>query len=60
MNNSIALRIADFLKNYEPFNYLNEDDIYAIASDVKVLYLEKNKVLFQLHDTTHTNFYIVH
>ena len=59
MNNSIAQRIADFLKHYEPFTYLSSDDIYIIATQVKVLYLEKNKVLFQINDKTHENFYIV-
>jgi CBS domain-containing protein len=59
MNNSIAQRIADFLKHYEPFTYLSSDDIYIIATQVKVLYLDKNKVLFQINDKTHENFYIV-
>lgn len=59
MNNSIAQRIADFLKQYEPFTYLNAAAIYSIASQVKVLYLEKNKVLFQINEETHNCFYVV-
>lgn len=59
MNNSIAQRIADFLKHYEPFTYLSIDDIYTIATEVKVQYLEKNELLFQINDKTHEDFYIV-
>lgn len=59
MNNSIAQRIADFLKQYEPFTYLSIDDIYTIATEVKVQYLEKNELLFQINDKTHEDFYIV-
>lgn len=59
MNNSIAQRITDFLKQYEPFTYLGVEDVYQIATSVKVLYLDKNEVLFQINDTTHKDFYVV-
>lgn len=59
MNNSIAQRIADFLKHYEPFLYLDSEAIYLIATQVKVLYLEKNQILFQINDKTHDSFYVV-
>lgn len=59
MNNSIAQRITDFLKQYEPFSYLAIKDVYQIATQVKVLYLDKNEVLFQINDTTHEDFYVV-
>lgn len=59
MNNSIAQRITDFLKQYEPFSYLAIEDVYQIATQVKVLYLDKNEVLFQINDTTHEYFYVV-
>ena len=59
MNNSIAQRITDFLKQYEPFSYLAIEDVYHIATQVKVLYLDKNEVLFQINDATHENFYVV-
>ena len=60
MSNSIALRIADFLKLYEPFSYLAADAIYNIACHINVLYLEKNKKLFQINEKTHAFFYVVH
>jgi len=59
MNNSIAQRIADFLKHYEPFTYLSIEDIYTIATEIKVQYLEKNELLFQINDKTHEDFYVV-
>jgi CBS domain-containing protein len=59
MNNSIAQRITDFLKQYEPFTYLAIEDVYQIATHVKVLYLDKNEVLFQINDATHKDFYVV-
>jgi CBS domain-containing protein len=59
MTNSIAQRIADFLKHYEPFTYLSTDEVYEIASKIKVLYLDKNQTLFQINEKTHSDFYVV-
>lgn len=59
MKNPIASKIADFLSNYAPFNYLSYPDILELAMQVKVLYLEKNKILFQINDSCHSDFYVV-
>ncbi|MNK18325.1 inosine 5'-monophosphate dehydrogenase [compost metagenome] len=59
MKNPIAERIVDFLKNYPPFNSLNYQELLHIATEVRVLYLEKNKILFQIGDVCHDSFYIV-
>ena len=59
MNNSLTSRIADFLKNFTPFSELSIEHINTIASSVKVLYLEKNEILFKIGDNLHNNFYIV-
>lgn len=59
MKNPIAERIVDFLKNYPPFNSLNYQELLHIASEIKVLYLEKNKILFQIGDVCHDSFYVV-
>ena len=32
--NAIAERIADFLKEYEPFNSLSFDDLYNIDNNI--------------------------
>jgi len=60
MSNSITQKIAEFLKKYEPFSFLNFEDLELIASSVKVIYLEKNKNLFQINDELHDNFYVMH
>ena len=44
MKNPIAERIADFLKNFPPFNSLTYAELFHIASEIRVLYLEKGKV----------------
>ena len=59
MKNPIAERIADFLKNFPPFNSLTYAELFHIASEIRVLYLEKGKILFQIGDVCHDSFYIV-
>lgn len=57
--NSIAEQIADFLKEYAPFNFLNYEELLHIASSIRVINLEKNKTLFQINDALHDSFYVV-
>lgn len=59
MKNSIAERLADFLKNYRPFNTLPREDLIFIASQVQVVSVEKNHTLFRVDDPLHDNFYVV-
>ncbi|NBL65202.1 CBS domain-containing protein [Flavobacterium sp. NST-5] len=59
MKNHIATKIADFLSNYSPFNYLTYSELLQLATHVKVLYLEKNKILFQINEPCHADFYVV-
>ncbi len=59
MNNTIAERIADFLKDYQPFNFLSYDDLISIANSIRVINLEKHKFLFQINDALHDCFYVV-
>lgn len=59
MTNSIAARIADFLDSYPPFSLLEKDQLLDIASEVKVFYFEKGKVIFQKDEEVHNYFYIV-
>ncbi|MBD3581017.1 DUF294 nucleotidyltransferase-like domain-containing protein [Flavobacterium selenitireducens] len=59
MRNSIAERIADFLKDFPPFNKLSYDDLLRIASDIRVVTLDKNQTLFKINDTLHDSFYVV-
>ena len=59
MKNSIAERVADFLKNFPPFKSLPQPDLLELSNQVQVVYLEKNSMLFQVGDTAHHNFYVV-
>ncbi|WP_291115447.1 DUF294 nucleotidyltransferase-like domain-containing protein [Flavobacterium sp. UBA6135] len=59
MKNSIAERIADFLKNYPPFFSLTYSELVTISNEVHVVHVEKNHVLFKVGDKTHPFFYVV-
>ena len=59
MKNPVAERIADFLKQHPPFSSLSFNDLLTIAGQSKVLYLEKNQILFKGGDATHGDFYVV-
>jgi CBS domain-containing protein len=57
--NAIADRIADFLKEYPPFNMLSFEELKIVALSLRVVNLEKNKTLFQINDVLHDSFYVV-
>lgn len=59
MSNAISQRVADFLKEYEPFNFLSYDDLIKITQTIRVINLEKHKTLFQINDVLHDSFYVV-
>ncbi|MBF4515896.1 CBS domain-containing protein [Flavobacterium sp. ANB] len=57
--NTIAEHIADFLKEYPPFNKLTFQELTDIATNIRVINLEKHAVLFQNNDSLHDSFYVV-
>lgn len=57
--NTIAEHIADFLKEYPPFNNLTFQELFNIATNIRVINLEKHAVLFQNNDVLHDSFYVV-
>ena len=57
--NTIAEHIADFLKKYPPFDNLNFQELSDIATSIRVVNLEKHKILFQVNDVLHDSFYVV-
>lgn len=59
MSNAISQRVADFLKEYEPFSFLSYDDLIKITLAIHVINLEKHKTLFQINDVLHDSFYVV-
>jgi CBS domain-containing protein len=59
MENTIAERIADFLKDFKPFSFLEYTQLVNVAKDIRVINLEKNKTLFQINDQLHNAFYVI-
>lgn len=59
MSNSVAENIANFLKEYSPFNYLTYDELIQVATSIGVVNLDKHKTLFQINDKLHDSFYVV-
>ncbi len=57
--NSIAEHIADFLKQYPPFDNLTFQELSDIAISIRVVNIEKRKTLFQINDVLHDSFYVV-
>jgi len=59
MGNTIATRIADFLKNFPPFDVCSLEEINRIATSTKVMYFEKDNNIFSVNQTPLNHFYIV-
>jgi len=59
MKNTIAERIFDFLKNFPPFDVLEKEQLFQIASQVKVTYVEIDNFIFKQGQNPHDHFYIV-
>ena len=59
MKNTIAERILDFLKDFPPFDLIKKEQLFDIASSIKVHYLEQGKTIFHQKEEPHTSFYIV-
>ena len=59
MSNSVAEKIASFLKEYSPFSYLNHEELIQVSTSIGVINLDKHKILFQIDDKLHDSFYVV-
>jgi len=60
MKNTISQRVADFLKNFPPFNFLDQHDIELLSEQVSIIYKDKGAVIFTENEETHDSFYVVH
>ncbi|PHQ31072.1 DUF294 nucleotidyltransferase-like domain-containing protein [Leeuwenhoekiella nanhaiensis] len=59
MKNTIAERVADFLKDYPPFQFLSSSSLLKISGEVQVLYYEKDKPIFKEREKNTGVFYVV-
>ncbi|MFT5238399.1 MAG: CBS domain-containing protein [Flavobacteriaceae bacterium] len=59
MKNTIANRVADFLKRFPPFDLLTKDQILKIAKQVKIKYVEKSEIIYAQNDVLHDHFYLI-
>lgn len=59
MSNTIAENIANFLKEYPPFNYLSHEQLIQVSKNIGVVNLDKQKTLFKIDDKLHDSFYVV-
>ncbi|RXJ51414.1 DUF294 nucleotidyltransferase-like domain-containing protein [Gelidibacter gilvus] len=60
MKNTIAERIADFIKNFPPFDQFSKKDLYCIAKEVTITYLEKDENVYVVGEPLHDRFYMIH
>ncbi|MFV5685303.1 DUF294 nucleotidyltransferase-like domain-containing protein [Flavobacterium sp. GB2R13] len=60
MKNTISHRVADFLKNFPPFNFLHQKDIETLSEQISIIYKEKDSIVFSENEETHNCFYVVH
>lgn len=60
MKNTISQRVADFLKNHPPFNFLKQKDLEFISEQISIIYKEKDSIIFAENEETHDSFYVVH
>jgi len=58
-NSSIILRIANFLRQFHPFCFFSEDDLYLLASKSVVSIRKPQETLFQKGNQPEVAFYIV-
>ncbi|MAU72775.1 MAG: nucleotidyltransferase [Pseudozobellia sp.] len=60
MKNTISVRVADFLKNYPPFNELRSKDLEVLSQEIKIIYKVKDAIIFSEDEKAHEHFYVVH
>ena len=60
MKNTISARVADFLKNYPPFNEVATKELENLSEQVSIIYKVKGEVIFSVEEEAHPCFYVVH
>lgn len=60
MKNTISHRVADFLKNFPPFNLMKESELRILSGQITIIYKEKDSPIFLENEIPHSHFYLVH
>lgn len=55
--NVIVNRVAEFLKRFPPFSFLEKEDLVQVAQQVEIQYLEKGQVLFTQGEAARPHFF---
>ena len=56
---SIALRVADFLMQYPPFQFMTEDELLKLVDSGRVKFHESEEHIFQEGEPRGPHFYVV-
>lgn len=59
MSNVIVNRVAEFLRRFPPFSFLNPGELALVAQSVEILYMEPGEVLFRQGDAARPHFFIL-
>lgn len=59
MANVIVNRVKEFLKKYPPFNFLSDELLQQVCSEVELIYYEKGEYLFEKGDPAKKHFFVV-
>ncbi|WP_435132556.1 DUF294 nucleotidyltransferase-like domain-containing protein [Formosa sp. A9] len=60
MKNTIAERVADFIKHFPPFDLLNKNQLLDISKEVKIKYLDKDNTIYSANSNLHDQFYMIY
>lgn len=59
MSNVIVNRVAEFLKKFPPFSFLEKEDLETVAKSVEIQFLEKGETLFRQGEAAKPHFFIL-
>ena len=59
MENTIAVRIFDFLKNHPPFNFIEPSELLGISEKIEVQYFTDDEIIFKQGDPPVEMFYVI-
>jgi len=59
MNNTIANRVAYFMRSFPPFDLLSKAQLLEISKQVTIKYVEKSTVIYNQNDELHPHFYLI-